>query len=413
MKKLALASASLAAMAHVAPPRAVAMSPLAQGSDPATILAEMQSTVSDFIARNDRRVGDIEASMDRVLMQGAAERLGGTGGIGDDPEYTKTFASYMRGGKGEEDLRSANAEGYRSQIHAAMSIGTPSDGGYLAPVEWDRMVRKAQHDLSPMRRIAKVVSTGVGAFSTVWSNDLWGTGWVGESAARPGTSTPSLSPLEFATGEIYTNAAITQRLLDDSALNLETWLASEIADEFTRQESIAWISGDGVNKPRGLLTYVTGGASDGYHPGGNLTVVNGGAAATITADGLVDFAYSLPSPYRQGASWLMTSTTAAVIAKIKDGDGNFLWRESYRQGEPATLLGYPVEIDEGMPSVAADALPIAFGDFTRGYLINDRLGVRILRDPYTNKPFVNFYAIKRVGGGVLDPTAIRLLKIAA
>jgi len=275
------------------------------------------------------------------------------------------------------------------------------------------MVRKAQQEISPMRRIAQVVTTGVGAFSTVWSNNAWGSGWVGETAARPETTTPALSTLEFAAGEIYANAAITQRLLDDSALNIESWLSSEIADEFTRQEGIAWISGNGVNKPRGLLTYVSGGASDGVHPGGNLTVVNGGSAATVSADGLVDFAYSLPSPYRQGASWLMSSSTAATIAKLKDGDGNYLWREGYKQGEPATLLGYTVEIDEGMPLVAADALPIAFGNFSRGYLINDRLGVRTIRDPYTNKPFVNFYTTKRVGGGVLDPKAIRLLRIAA
>ncbi len=414
MKKLVLASASLSALSLGAAPRAVAALPRAEGVNPAAVLSELQTTVNDFISRNDRRVGDLEASINGVLADGAASKLGlgGTGGMPEDPEYSRTFASYVRGGKGEDELRTANAEGYRSQIHAAMSVGTPGDGGYLAPVEWDRMVRKAQQEISPMRRIAQVVTTGVGAFSTVWSNNAWGSGWVGETVARPETTTPALSTLEFAAGEIYANAAITQRLLDDSALNIESWLSSEIADEFTRQEGIAWLSGNGVNKPRGLLTYVSGGASDGVHPGGNLTVVNGGAAATVSADGLVDFAYSLPAPYRQGASWLMSSSTAATIAKLKDGDGNYLWREGYKQGEPATLLGYPVEIDEGMPSVAADALPIAFGNFSRGYLINDRLGVRTIRDPYTNKPFVNFYTTKRVGGGVLDPNAIRLLRIA-
>ena len=143
-------------------------------------------------------------------------------------------------------------------------------------------------------------------------------------------------------------------------------------------------------------------------------MVNSGHATTIpTTDVLVDFAYSLTAPYRSGATWLMNSTTAATIAKMKDGQGNYIWREGLIAGQPATLLGYPVEIDEGMPSIGAGALPIAFGNFARGYLINDRLGIRTTRDPYTNKPFVFFYTTKRVGAGVLDPNAIRLLKISA
>lgn len=386
----------------------------ANQADPATVINEMSATVKSFIERNDKRVGDLEAHFDKHLKSEAALRLGGgSSAMPEDPEYSRTFASFIRNGQEEEALKRLNAEGYRSQIKAAMSVNTPGDGGYLAPVEWDRMVRKAQQDVSPMRRLAMVVTTGVGGYSTVWSDNAWGSGWVGETAARPETTTPGLDTLVFASGEIYANAAITQRLLDDSALDIESWLSSEIADEFGRQEGVAFLSGDGVNKPQGLLTYVPGGTGANAHPGGTLAIVNSGSASDITSDGLVDFAYSLPAPYRQGASWLMNSTTAAVIAKLKDGDGNYLWRESYRQGEPSTLLGYPVAIDEGMPAIAADATPIAFGNFSRGYVINDRLGIRTLRDPYTNKPFVNFYTTKRVGAGVLDPNAIRLLKISA
>lgn len=194
---------------------------------------------------------------------------------------------------------------------------------------------------------------------------------------------------------------------------MEAWLIAEIATEFMRQEGIAFISGNGVNKPFGLLTYVTGGAAHNRHPGGNLTIVNSGHASQITPDGLIDFAYSLPAPYRQGATWLMNSTTAAAISKLKSTTNDYLWREGLAPGQPATLLGFPVEIDENMPNVAANALSVAFGNFQQGYLINDRMGTRLLRDPYTNKPFVNFYATKRVGGGVLDPNAIRLLRIAA
>lgn len=382
--------------------------------DPAALFADLRATVEAHHNQQNSRLGAIEATVDSALVGNAAAKLGlGGRGSPEDPEYSGAFASYVRHGASEEDLRKANAEGMRSQIHAAMKVGTNSDGGYLAPVEWDRMVHRQQRTLSPLRRIARQVTTGVAAFSTVWNDGNWGSGWVGEEAARPQTSTPTLATLEFASGEIYANAAITQRLLDDSEIDLDEWLGSEIADEFARQEEIAFLSGDGVNKPFGLLTYIDGGAADGRHPGGNLEVVNSGSSSNVTADGLVDFAYSLPAPYRVNATWLMSSTTAATISKLKDGDGNYVWRESYKQGDPATLLGYPVEIDEGMPPVAADSLPIAFGNFNLGYLINDRVGLRVLRDPYTNKPFVNFYTTKRVGGGVLDPHAIRLLKIAA
>jgi HK97 family phage major capsid protein len=171
-----------------------------------------------------------------------------------------------------------------------------------------------------------------------------------------------------------------------------------------------------VNKPMGFLQYAPGGAADGTsaaHPGGALGITPSGAAGAVTVDGLIDLKYGLASPYWAGANWLMNSMTAAALTKMKDAQGQLIWRESLMAEQPATLLGSPVTIDENMPTVGAGTLPIAFGNFARGYLVNDRVGVRILRDPYTNKPFVMFYATKRVGGGLLDPRAIRLLKIAA
>ena len=294
-----------------------------------------------------------------------------------------------------------------------MSAGSSADGGYLAPTEWDRKVNKQLALVSPMRRIANVVPTGVRAYSTLWNTAEWGSGWAGETASRPQTTSATLAPVTFDNGEIYAMPAVTQQLLDDAQFDIETWLASEVDDVFAKQEGIAFISGDGVNKPRGLLTYIEGGASAGRHPGGNLTIVPSGQAAAFSADGLITFTYSLPAPYRQGANWLMNSTTAGSIRLLKDGQGNYLWKESYVAGQPSTLLGYPVEIDENMPNVAANALPIAFGNFKIGYIINDRHGIRVLRDPYTAKPYVLFYVTKRVGGGVADPNAIRLMRIAA
>lgn len=409
----------LTALLATAAPAALVGAVMAKNDpDPNQILGELKTNWEDFKARYDARVGQVEAAVDRMGATHAGLMLNGPGGMDThtetDPEYSQTFASWFRKGDRENDLKAANATGTRQAVQAAMSGGVDDAGGYLAPVEWDRRVNKALTPISPMRQIARVIPTTVRAYSTLYSAAGWGSGWVGEVAARPATTNPELKPLVFPHGEIYANPGVTQNLLDDADFNLAQWLADEVSEEFAKQEGVAFISGNGVNKPRGLLTYVDGAASDDHHPGGNITVVQSGQAAALpNGDGLIDFVYGLPAPYRQNARWLMNSMTAAAIAKFKDGDGNYLWRETYVAGQPATLLGYPVVIDENMPDIAAGSLPIAFGDFQKGYVINDRQGIRVLRDPFTNKPFVQFYTTKRVGGGVDDPKALRLMKIGA
>lgn len=406
--------------AHLRMPRGIRG--LYASANPAQVLAELTEAFADFKTKHNGQLDNCQAAIDDLSMRIAALGINGLPTpdmpVPVDPNYTQAYASWVRGGSADRDaqasLHQANTSGLRKEVMAAMSAGSAADGGYLAPIEWDRKIMKALEVKSPMRRLANIVQTNVRGYSTLWNNGGWGSGWVGETAARAATSTATLTPIEFDHGEIYANPAITQRLLDDADYPIENWMETEITDEFARQEGIAFLSGDGVNKPRGLLTYVTGGASAGHHPGGNLVVVvTGQAAALGNADTLVDFVYGLPSPYRQNARWLMNSQTAATIAKMKDGQGNYLWRETYVAGQPATLLGYAVEIDENMPSVAAGNIPIAFGDFNAGYVINDRFGVRVLRDPYTNKPYVHFYVTKRVGGGVRDPRSIRLMKVAA
>jgi HK97 family phage major capsid protein len=374
-----------------------------------TAVSGLRSNVDAALSQDREQIANLAAAMDALQQQIG----GGIGPIGGaisppEPDYTRAFAAYTRTGGSLDLLQEANASGERAQVHAAMSVGSGSDGGVLAPVEWDRRLHERQRATSPMRRLATVQVTGIGAFTTLWNNDQWGSGWVGETAARPQTSTASLVPIPFAAGEIYANAAATQRLLDDAAINVDNWLINSLEREFNRQENIAFLSGDGVNKPHGVLTYIEGGVNEATHPGGALTVVEG----AIGYDALVDFIYGLDAPYRQNATWLMSSLTASMIAKLKDADGQPLWRQSMIVGQPDTLLGRPVEIDEGMPPPAAGNICIAFGDFRAGYLINDRLGTRVLRDPYTNKPFVMFYATKRVGAGLLDPHAIRLLRLS-
>lgn len=370
---------------------------------------ELNTLLTNDVRETREHIRNLETAMNSIQSQ-----VGGAGGIGVisaaiEPDYTRAFNSYFRRGDSEDALKTANASGERAMVQNAMSVGTNTDGGYLAPVEWDRKLQERQRANSPMRRLATVQTTTVGAYTTLWNLNDWGSGWVGETAARPQTTAASLAQITFAAGEIYAMPAATQRLLDDSLINVETWLAESVEREFNRQEGVAFLSGDGVNKPAGLLTYVTGGANAATHPGGVVTVV----PAAINFDTLTDFMYGLAAPYRQNATWLMSSLTAAFLAKIKDADGRPIWRESLIVGQPATLMGRPVEIDEGMQPPAAGNLAIAFGDFKAGYLINDRIGSRILRDPYTNKPFVNFYVTKRVGAGLLDPFAIRLLRVAA
>ena len=383
------------------------------------LLAQISGAVGDLSTKLKARLSGCEETVQNLVdsmtsMQRSvdANLIGSPGAsviLSAEPEYTSAFDSYFRKGDGssEAELNAANAIGDRAAIRAAMSVGSDSDGGYLAPVELDRKINQAQVATSPMRRLAKVVSTSVGAYSTLWNDNQWGSGWVGETAARPLTTNTNLSPLTFSSGEIYAQPTATQRLLDDAYLDVAAWLVESLRTEFSRQESIAFWSGDGVNKPTGLLQYIDGGAADGAHPGGNITVVE----EAIGVDALIDFSYGLAAPYRQTSRWAINSQTAARLTKLKDADGNLVWRESTIVGQPATLFGRPVELDESLPGPDAGSIAIAFGSFVDAYLINDRIGVRVLRDPYTNKPFVNFYATKRVGGGLLDPNAVRLLRI--
>ena len=327
----------------------------------------------------------------------AAGQMGGPGAALRDKEYTDSFNAHMRKG----------------DVQAALNKGVAEEGGFLTPVEWDRTITDKLRDESPMRQLAQVQPTSKAGWSKLFNMGGTASGWVGETDARPETATPVLASLGFGHGEIYAQPAATQQLLDDSEINIETWLATEVQAEFAEQEGLAFISGDGVKKPAGILTYVTGGANAAKHPFGAIKAINSGAAAEISSDAVLDLIYGLPKKYRQNAQFLTNNLTIAKLRKLKDGDGNYLWQPSAQAGQPATFHGYGLAEDENMPDVAANALPMLFGDFKRGYLIIDRMGVRVLRDPYTKKPYVLFYTTKRVGGGVQNPECLRALKVAA
>lgn len=355
---------------------------------------DFQAKIEKINADIDRHQREIEDAHTKL----AAAQQGAPNAGPADKEYSAAFRAHFA----------------RGEVQASLNKGTASEGGYLAPIEWDRTITDRLVQVSPIRGIASVQSISTAGYSKLFNNRGTTSGWVGETTARPATNTPTFSPMTYKPGELYANPAATQQMLDDAEVNLEQWLAGEVETEFAYQEGIAFLTGTGANdRPNGLLTYVTGGANAAAHPWGDIKTVSSGAVGAITSDAIVDLIYELPEEYTANARFLMNRTTQGVIRKLKDGQGNYLWQPSYVAGQPATIAGYPVTTVAGMPNVAANAISAMFGDFKRGYQIVDRTGVRVLRDPFTNKPFVQFYTTKRVGGGLLNPDVLKALKVAA
>ena len=414
--RLLAASTALCALSASARPAAIAGSVRADASDPKAMIAQIASAFEEFKATNDaalkakaedslvtQKLATLNASMDnyqKVIDDLNAKIAAGQNGVGDmeptNPEYVQAFKAHMR----------------RGDVSAAMSVGTAAEGGYLAPVEWDRTVTNKLKQISPIRANAQVITISGAGFSRVYNDGVVGSGWVGEKAARPETTTPGLTSLAFNTGEIYANPAITQTALDDVAIDLEQWLADEVDGEFAIQENIAFLSGNGTNKPDGILTYVTGAANAAKHPFGAITGTTVAGAAAVTTDEIIDLVYSLPSERNQNAKFFMNRTSLGKVRKLKDGQGNYIWQPTYVAGQPSTLAGSPVVEVPGMPNMTTGLVSILFGDMAATYLVVDRVGIRVLRDPFTNKPFVHFYTTKRVGGGVQNPEFMRFIKQA-
>jgi len=298
----------------------------------------------------------------------------------------------------------------------ALGGSTDAIGGYAVPEEIDAVIDRTLTAISPIRAIANVVKVGSAGYRKLVTSGGTPSGWVGFEAARPETNTPSFTEIVPASGELYANPAASQQMLDDAMFDVEAWLASEIASEFARAEGMAFVKGNGTNQPLGFLSSPNATTADGVRPMGALQTIGTGAAGafpgTNPADKLVDLVQALRAPYRQGAVFVMNSSTLAAIRKFKTNDGAFLFQPSLAAGSPATLLGYPVVEAEDMPDIAANSLSVAFGNFKAGYVIAERNATTILRDPFTHKPYVHFYATKRVGGQVTNSEAIKLLKFA-
>jgi len=369
-------------------------------------LADIERRGSADVVTRDR-LARIDKALDELAVKGARLPLSATGASerGAAHAHKAAFEDYVRKG---ETLRLRGLEA------KALSVGTDADGGYLVPDETERTVNTALRAISPIRAIAGVRQVSGSVFKKPFSTTGFATGWVGETAARTQTDTATLAELSFPTMELYAMPAATQSLIDDSAVDIDAWLAEEVRVAFASQEGKAFVDGDGTNKPKGFLAYPT--VANGSWSWGNIGFIGTGAAgafpATDPGDKLIELIYALKAGYRANGTFVMNRSTQSAVRKMKDGDGNYLWQPSGKPGEAPTLMGYPVAESEDMPDLAANSLSLAFGDFARGYLIVDRVGIRVLRDPFSAKPYVLFYTTKRVGGGVQDFDAIKLLKFA-
>lgn len=348
----------------------------------------------------------------RSAIDTIEKKMGRPGAAGDvDPavaEHKAAFGKFIR--KGVDD-------GLGELQQKAYNITTDADGGYAVPEELDRTILDLMRDISPMREVANVITVGGSDYKKLANKGGTSGGWVDEDDSRPATNSSQFAILTPFMGEVYAYPQATQQMLDDVFFNAEQFIETECAATFAELEGASFTTGDGTKKPKGFLAYTTAATADSSRAFGTLQHIVSGAAADWAAsnpqDKLLDVVYALKKGYRANARWMLSKAMLNDVRKLKDLEGNYIWRPGLEAGQPDLLLGYGIAENEDMPAKAANALSIAFGDFKRGYTIVDRIGTRILRDPYTNKPFVGFYTTKRVGGFLADSSAIKLFKFSA
>lgn len=363
-----------------------------QANDARLVEIEKRGTadtlLDDKLARIDRRLETLSLKSARADLSGKGEPL--------NDEHTSAWGRYMRSGDDSGiarlDMKSLNA-------------GTDDQGGYVAPPELDQLIEARLMAASPMRQIASVRQTSAGTFRKPIGLGVEAQ-WAGETASRAATTANGLALIEFPAGELFAQPAATQTLLEDAYSDIDAWLADEVEAAFAAQESAAFINGDGVGKPKGLLSNDI--VDEASHEWGKIGSVAGDFGAANAADNLIDLIYAPKSQYRANGRFVMNRRTVSEVRKLKDVDGRYIWQPGVA-GDAATVLGYPVTEIEDMPDIGIGNAAIAFGDFRRGYLIVDRVGTRVLRDPFSSKPFVLFYTTKRVGGGVQHFDAIKVM----
>ncbi len=382
------------------------------GQSPA---AEAKAAMAGFLSEFNRFQDDVKSTLkhqeERLTMLNAKTMAYGRPALSVRAEveapHQKAFNAYLRSGD-DDGLRGLTLEG------KAMSTAVAADGGYLVDPQTAERIQSMLLSTASLRTLANVVQVEATSFDVIVDRSEVGSGWATEAAATTESATPVIERISIKLHELAAMPKASQRLLDDSAFDVEGWLAEKIATRFTRAEASAFINGDGVDKPRGFLTPTK--VADASWVWGQIGYVPTGAAADFSAsdpaDCIINLVYALGADYRANGTFVMNSKTVGAVRKMKDADGRFLWSDGLAAGEPSRLMGYPVLVSEDMPDIAANAYAVAFGDFRAAYTIAERPDLRILRDPFSAKPNVLFYANKRVGGDITDYAAIKLLKIA-
>jgi HK97 family phage major capsid protein len=346
---------------------------------------EASQETKDVLDRLNDRLDELETKMSRPALGSNMQ----TGQV--ETEHEKAFNAYLR--KGERGLTADELK--------ALSTDSDPDGGYMVPTQRANSIIEKLVEYSPIRTLANVVTITGNAYEVPAEDDpVFEANWVSERGARPETATGSLRMERIPVHEIYAKPRATQTMLDDSAFNVEGWINNRVATRFAVLEAQAFLSGDGVGKPEGILTK------------SGIAEVVSGDASKITADSLIEIYYNLPEFYVRNSTWLMKRSTIKEIRKLKTNDNQYLWQPGLAGVAPATILDRPYVEAVDMPSIATNAYPVLFGDFRAAYTIVDRQGIRILRDPYSSKPYVEFYTTRRVGGQVVQADALRKLKIS-
>lgn len=361
-------------------------------ADPLT--TQQISRLNNVIDEQKSRINKMEAAFSRPVYGDSGQSF-----IEDSVvrAHKEAFRNYLRKGT-EGDLCHLETK--------ALSVGSDPDGGYLVSPTISETVVKTVFETSPMRQISSVETISSDSLEVIEDNDDAVAGWTTETASITDTDTPQVAKKSIPVHELFAQPKATQKLIDDSSIDIEQWLASKIADIFSRKENTAFVSGDGIGKPRGILTYASGTSW------GQIEQVNSGSAGNVTADKLMELYYSLKESYATRAVFLMNRATIEQVRLLKDTTNQYIWNPGLAMGAPDTLLGVPVYQAADMPVPASGSLSVAVGDFKSAYQIVDRAGIRVLRDPFTDKPFVKFYSTKRVGGDVVNFEAIKLMKLS-
>ncbi|WP_095589874.1 phage major capsid protein [Actibacterium ureilyticum] len=383
----------------------------AAGTPAVEVTAALRAFVNEFKGFQDNMHSKLKKQEERLTMLDRKSLITGRPALSTAAEveapHQKAFAAYLRTGD-DDALRGLELEG------KALSTAVNTDGGFLVDPQTSEAIKSVLKSTASIRSIAQVVTVEATSYDVLIDHTDIGSGWANEASNTVETGTPSIDRVSIPLHELSAMPKASQRLLDDSAFDVEGWLAERISDKFLRAEASAFVNGDGIDKPTGILTHAQ--IAEASWAWGNIgyiaTGTDGDFDAVNPSDAILDLVYALGAQYRANATFVMNSKTAGAVRKMKDADGRFLWSDGLAAGEPARLLGYPVLIAEDMPDIASGADAIAFGDFAAGYTVAERPDLRVLRDPFSAKPHVLFYATKRVGGDVSDFAAIKLLKFA-